>query len=317
MPARSSQPQGARTLSQPRTGPRIGVPATLGMTMWERTPTTRRRPSGARRRAPASVLAAVLVAVAGAGCSGSTDSSSSAATKVPSPTASTTPIIPSATMPTPRFTPKPPEDKVTMATPRQVIGLVRIVASIGTDGHTETSTGMILSGDGQVVTNNHGVAGAGTVQVTVMSTGRTYGATIAATDVGHDIALLHMIGAVGLAQVTFAPRDASVGDRVAVVGDAGGLVSTFTAATGSVVAVDQTVVTPPSANHTGEQVTGLTLFTCNVAIGESGGPTYDARRRVVGMTTARIPGPTRIDGVAIPIGTLRVVLRDLASRAAG
>jgi S1-C subfamily serine protease len=192
---------------------------------------------------------------------------------------------------------------------------VRIVASIGTGGRIETSTGMVLSDDGRVVTNNHGVTGATAVQVTVMSTGRTYTATVAATDVAHDVALLRLHGARGLAGVTLAQREPAVGDRVAVVGDAGGRRSRLTAATGSVLALHQTLVTPKTATAAGERLTGMILDSCNVAIGESGGPTYGVGGRVVGMTTARIPSRTRIDGAAIPIDTLRSVLRELKNRA--
>lgn len=196
------------------------------------------------------------------------------------------------------------------------MGLVRIVASIGTDGHGETSTGMVLLGDGQVVTNDHGVAGATAVQATVMSTGRTYTARVLAADPDHDVALLHLVGASGLRSVRLARRDASVGDRATAVGDARGLRSAFAAATGHVVARGRTLVTPATGTARGERLTGVLLSSCDVVRGESGGPTYDMADHVVGMTTAAVRTGDGLFGVAIPISTLRTVVRDLRRRSA-
>lgn len=175
---------------------------------------------------------------------------------------------------------------------------------------------MILTGNGQAVTNNHAVAGATAVLATVMSTGRTYSARMVAADSGRDVALLHLDDASRLTRVTLARRDAAVGDRVTAVGDARGLRSTFTAATGTVLARDQTLITPATGTTRGERLTGVMLNTCNVVSGESGGPTYGAGGRVVGMTTAAVRGSRDLYGVAIPIGTLRTVIRDLQRRSA-
>ncbi len=173
---------------------------------------------------------------------------------------------------------------------------------------------MVLSSDGRAVTNNHGVAGATAVQATVMSTGRAYTARVIAADPGRDVALLHLDGASGLAGVTLAQRDAAVGDRVTVVGDARGLRFTFTAATGTVLAHNQTLVAPATATTRGERLTGLMLSTCNAVTGESGGPTYDADGRVVGMTTAAVRSSRGLYGVAIPSRALLTILRDLERR---
>ncbi len=203
---------------------------------------------------------------------------------------------------------------MTTATSRQLVGLVRIVASIGTDGRGETSTGMVLGSDGTVVTSNHAVAHATAVRATVMSTGRTYTARVAGADQRRDVALLRLEGASGLRSVVLAPRDATVSDRVTVVGDANGLPSRFTAATGTVVALDQTLVTPATGGTPGVRLTGLMLSTCDVVWGESGGPTYDASDRVVGLTTASVRTSRGLDGLAIPVATLRRVVGRLERR---
>ncbi|MEP7089909.1 MAG: serine protease [Nocardioidaceae bacterium] len=282
--------------------------------MRNRTPTT---PS---RRARTSWTALTLIAVLGAvltGCSGGRDDASTPAAASTSAHASASASAATSTAPVPRpsSSPRPPSDAESVATSRQLTGLVRIVASIGHDGRRETSTGMVLRDDGEVLTNNHAVAGATEVQVTVMGSGTTYSARVEATDPGHDVALLRLVGASGLSTVTLAARDADVGDAVTVVGDARGLRSRFTAATGTVLTRDQTLVTPASGSTRAERLTGVMLTSCDVVAGESGGPTYGADGRVVGMTTAAVRTGRSLDGVAIPLATLWTVIRDLERHA--
>ena len=179
-------------------------------------------------------------------------------------------------------------------------GLVRVVAVVRSDGSGQTGTGMVLTAGGEVVTNHHVVVGARSVQVTVIRTGRTYAARVAASDTRHDVALLRLVGASGLATVALAADDAAVRDRVAVVGDAHGSVSRFEAATGTVVALDQALQTRQEGSTPAERLTGLLLDTADVVTGDSGGPTYDAAGQVVAMTTAAVSTADGTDGVAIP-----------------
>ena len=272
------------------------------------------------------LLAATLVLLPGllaSGCgapgdgsrSGTATASPSAPSATPAPSATSTTPAPST--PTPRATPTTPptpaRETTTTATARQLAGLVRIVATVGDGG--ETSTGMLLSSTGEVLTNRHGVAGASAVEVTVMSTGRTYAARVAASSRARDVALLRLVGATGLPTVTLAARDAAVGDPVTVVGDARGRRTTFTAATGTVLATGQTLVTPDTLTAPAERLTGVVLSSSDVVLGVSGGPTYDAAGRVVGMTTAAVRTPRGPAGVAIPVEALRRALVDLRREA--
>ncbi len=289
--------------------------------MWVRPATSWRRLRGVRVGVPALALVALLAG----GCSGASDgvdTAPSTSAPTPAPTmasgsaSSAGPAAgrPSRTRP-PKTPTRPPVDRVGRASPRQLVGLVRIVASIGNDGRGETSTGMVLSGDGRVVTNNHAVAGATAVQATVMTSGRTYGARVVGGDPAHDIALLQLDGASRQPTVQLARRDVVVGARVTAVGDARGVRTTFTAATGTLLATGQTLVTRPTSRSRGERLTGVLLSSCNVVAGESGGPTYDARGRVVGMTTAAVRTRRGLFGIAIPVSTLRSVAGDLGRRA--
>lgn len=304
----------------------VGVGATVGDTMAHLLPGPR-----ARRGLPAVVL--VLATLLTVGCSGvpsprraGPTASASVSSPVSSPASSALPssaspssALPSSTVSasaTPPPTARPARETVGPASPRQLVGLVRIVVSIGDAGRGETSTGMLISSDGDVVTSDHGVVGATAAQATVMTTGRTYAAHVVAEDARHDVALLRLDDASGLAAVALAPRAAAVGAPVTVVGDAHGLRSTFTAATGVVLAIDQTLVAAPTATTRGERLTGLLLGSADVVSGDSGGPTYDGNGRVVGLTTASVHVGSGLAGVAIPVDTLRHLVADLV-RAAG
>jgi putative serine protease PepD len=93
----------------------------------------------------------------------------------------------------------------------------------GTGGEVEGS-GVVLSSDGLILTNNHVVADAGQggrVQVQ-LSDGSTATAVVVGTSPGSDLAVLRADGASGLTAATFGDSDAlEVGDTVLAVGSIG------------------------------------------------------------------------------------------------
>src|SRR5215468_1779361 len=66
----------------------------------------------------------------------------------------------------------------TTATTAQQVGVVDVNTVLKYQGAQAAGTGMILSSDGEVLTNNHVVDGATSISVTVVSTGKTYAATV-------------------------------------------------------------------------------------------------------------------------------------------
>jgi S1-C subfamily serine protease len=188
---------------------------------------------------------------------------------------------------------------VTQATADQVAGLVRIDSQLA-DGEA-AGTGMVLTSDGEVVTNNHVVAGAYAVEVTVMSTGQSYEAQVVGTDPTDDVAVLQVAGASGLSTVSIDHDGVSVGDDVTAVGDAGGTTSYLSASTGAVTALDQSITTESEGAALGERLTGLIEIDADVMAGDSGGATLDSDGEVVGMTTAASSGSPNVTGYAIPI----------------
>jgi S1-C subfamily serine protease len=160
---------------------------------------------------------------------------------------------------------------------------------------------MILTSTGEVVTNHHVVQGSTNLTVTVMSTGRTYQATVVGTDARDDVAVLQLDNASGLQTVTTDNDPVAVNDAVTAVGDADGSTSTFSAAVGKIMATGQSITTQSEDGRAGERLQGLLKISSDVISGDSGGATYDAQGEVLGMTTAASTGGSDIVGYAIPI----------------
>ncbi len=153
------------------------------------------------------------------------------------------------------------------------------VVSINT-GSAEGS-GVVLTADGYVLTNNHVVATArgSTVRLT-FSDGRTATATIVGTDAANDLAVVKAAGVSGLTAATFAPSaDVQVGDTVLAIGSPLGLDGTVTA--GIVSAVHRDL-------SSDRQSTISDAIQTDAAInpGNSGGPLVDTAGRVIGINTA-------------------------------
>jgi S1-C subfamily serine protease len=208
-------------------------------------------------------------------------------------------------------------DSETPATADQLTGLVRVASTLKYQDGRAAGTGMILTSDGEVVTNHHVVEGSTRLRVTVMSTGRTYAATVVGTDAKDDLAVLQLQGASGLATVTPDRDPSAVGDAVTAVGDAGGDTSTFTAATGTILATGQDITTRSEAGRPGERLRGLIKISSDVISGDSGGATYDAQGEVLGMTTAASSGGSDVVGFAIPIATVSRIAADLENGTQG
>lgn len=107
-----------------------------------------------------------------------------------------------------------------------------------------TGSGIVLTADGEIVTNNHVVSGAAEVQVT-MSDGKKYPAKIVGTDPAKDLALIKLQGASGLKPATLGDSGGvKVGDQVVAIGSPDGLTGTVTS--GIVSALNREVKVPKS-----------------------------------------------------------------------
>ena len=102
-------------------------------------------------------------------------------------------------------------------------GLVLVNSDIGLQGAVGAGTGIVLSPDGEVLTNDHVVEGATQITATDSGTGRTYPATVVGYDRKHDIAVLQLQGASGLPTAPLGnSSQVRVGEPVLAIGNAGG-----------------------------------------------------------------------------------------------
>jgi S1-C subfamily serine protease len=199
----------------------------------------------------------------------------------------------------------------TAATAAQTVGIVTIDTVLQYQNAAAAGTGMILTSNGEILTNNHVVDGATSIKVTVESTGATYTATVVGTDPTDDVAVLQLSNASGLKTAKLATAAAAVGESVTGVGNAGGT-GTLTAATGTVTALDQDITASDDDGGNAEQLTGLIETNAAIQAGDSGGPLYGSSGAVIGMDTAASSGG-QAEGYAIPIATAVSIAKQIES----
>lgn len=187
------------------------------------------------------------------------------------------------------------------ATEAQQQGVVLIDTVLGYQSAEAAGSGVVLTSDGLVLTNNHVVEGATEITVTIGTTGETYTAQVVGTDATADVAVLQLQGASGLTTATLdSDGDLAVGDAITAVGNAQGG-GVLLAADGTVTALDQSITTQAEGVSSGESLTGLIQVDADVVSGDSGGALLDDQGEVVGITTAASSGSSDITGFAIPI----------------
>lgn len=180
-------------------------------------------------------------------------------------------------------------------------GVVRIDTAIPAQRAVGTGTGVVLSPDGVVLTNNHVIRGAATITVTNTGNGQVYPADVIGYDRKNDIAVLQLRGAAGLPVAPTADSSSvRVGDPVTAVGFPEG--AGLTPASGNVKTLNQTIVANDQLTGSSEQLSGLIEFGANVRPGDSGGPLVDRNGQVVGIVTAASETyqMTSTGGFAIP-----------------
>jgi serine protease Do len=165
-------------------------------------------------------------------------------------------------------------------------------------------SGVIVSADGYVLTNNHVVNGADVIKVS-LNDGREFTAKVVGTDPDADLAVVK-IDATNLPAITFADSDkAEVGDRVLAVGNPFGIGQTVTS--GMVSALGR--ATNPSEYQDFIQTDAA------INPGNSGGALVDVQGRLVGINTAILTrtGGSEGIGFAIPSNLARNVMEQLVS----
>ena len=172
-------------------------------------------------------------------------------------------------------------------------GLVDVVSTLGDQQATAAGTGIVLTSNGEILTNNHVIDGATSIKVTDVGNGRTYTATVVGYDASQDVAVIQLQNASGLTVASLGDSSTvQTGDSVVALGNAEGKGGTPSVAAGTVTALNQSITASDEGSGNSEQLTGLIETNANIQPGDSGGSLVNSYGQVIGMDTAASSGTT-------------------------
>ncbi|HEY2333354.1 MAG TPA: trypsin-like peptidase domain-containing protein [Acidimicrobiales bacterium] len=173
-------------------------------------------------------------------------------------------------------------------------------------------TGIILTSDGEIVTNAHVIEGASSITVTLSSEVQARQAKLVGSDTDADIAVLQLSNVSGLTPADLGDSSTlQVGDDVVAIGNALALRGSPTVTKGIVSALGRTLDTGTVT------MTGLLQTDASISSGNSGGPLVNALGKVIGINTAVATSTNTTSaeniGFAIPINSVMPVVQRLKS----
>ncbi|MFD4634641.1 S1C family serine protease [Streptomyces sp. NPDC058284] len=253
-------------------------------------PAPRRR----RVKGPAALLTAVAIAAAAVG-GGTAYAVQTLTDKDGGSSATSTNVVPTS-------------KKGTVAGVAEAVSPSIVEISASTAQGKSTGSGVITKSDGEIVTNNHVIAGASSIKVRT-SDGKTYAADVVGTDSKKDLALIQLKNAAGLKPATLGNSDnVKVGDEVVAIGSPEGLTGTVTSGIVSALDRDVTVATgdgqEPQQNprdgwpfefdgrqfngDTGSSKTTYKALQTDASLnpGNSGGALIDMNGNIIGINSA-------------------------------
>ena len=257
-------------------------------------PIPRLRPKNSRRGA--TVAGAVVAAVVGGGIGAATMGIAGRANDT-TPTKAPVAQAPAAPLPAA----KQPAGSVEQVAAKVMPSVVKLKIDMG-GGQGDEGSGIVLSADGLILTNNHVVApaagddqgarpasadstdGRGATKTVTFSNGQTAPFTIVGTDPTGDLAIVRAQGVSGLTPITIgSSKDVKVGQQVVAIGSPLGLQGTVT--TGIVSALDRPVA---AGDGSGSDVTVLDAIQTDAAInpGNSGGALVNMNGELIGVNSA-------------------------------
>ncbi|MFF7319232.1 S1C family serine protease [Streptomyces albogriseolus] len=294
-------------------------------------------PAHRRQRGPAKLLVAVAIvaaAVGGTTAYGVQELTGGTSAGVTASSAAGTDVVPASL-------------KGTVAGVAKAVSPSIVEIKAASSSGSATGSGVIVTEDGEVVTNNHVVAGASQIQVRT-NDGKSYSARVVGTDSSKDLALIKLKDASGLKAATLGDSDGvRVGDQVVAIGSPEGLTGTVTSGIVSALDRDVTVSTDESRGQqqqrgggwpfefggqefngdTGGSTTTYKAIQTDASLnpGNSGGALIDMNGAIIGINSAMY-APSGAEsstagsvglGFAIPVNTLKADLPDLRAGAGG
>ncbi|MFE9444766.1 S1C family serine protease [Streptomyces sp. NPDC006602] len=286
-----------------------------------------------RTRGPIALLAAVAIVAAAIGGGTAYGIQELTGNDTVASSSTSTNVIPSA-------------DKGTVAGVAKAVSPSIVEINASSNAGESTGSGVIITSDGEIITNNHVVSGASSIKVST-SDGKTYTAKVVGTDSKKDLALIKLENASGLTVATLGDSSGvQVGDTVVAIGSPEGLTGTVTSGIVSALDRDVTVSTDESQSQgqgggsgqwpfefggqqfngdTGSSTTTYKALQTDASLnpGNSGGALIDMNGNIIGINSAMYSAADATSsssagsvglGFAIPINTVK---SDLATLRAG
>jgi len=206
-------------------------------------------------------------------------------------------------------------------------GLVDVISTLGYEDDTAEGTGMVLTSNGEILTNNHVVEEATSIKVRDVGNDKTYTAKVVGYDEKDDVAVLQLVDASGLTVANIGNSDTTtVGSRVVALGNAGGKDSTPVIATGDITALNQSITASDEASGATEDLTGMLEDNADIQAGDSGGALVNSYGQIIGMNTAAETSTgyslgqsesgssgSQTQGYAIPIDKALTIAKEIES----
>ncbi|WP_189856157.1 S1C family serine protease [Streptomyces poonensis] len=237
----------------------------------------------------------------------------------------------------------PTSEKGTVAGVAKAVSPSIVEISASSNAGESTGSGVIITSDGEIITNNHVISGASQIKVST-SDGKEYSAQVVGTDSAKDLALIKLDNASGLTTATLGnSANVQVGDEVVAIGSPEGLTGTVTSGIVSALDRDVTVSTDESQGQqqqqqgggwpfefggqqfngdTGSSTTTYKALQTDASLnpGNSGGALIDMNGNIVGINSAMYSASDATSsssagsvglGFAIPINTVKADLETL------
>ncbi|MCX2927525.1 S1C family serine protease [Streptomyces sp. NEAU-W12] len=292
------------------------------------------KPRRKRNRGPVALLAAVAIVAAAVGGGTAYGVQELVGGTVASSSPAGTSVVPAG-------------QKGTVSGVAEAVSPSIVEINAESNAGSSTGSGVIITDDGEIITNNHVISGASSVEVRT-GDGRTYTADVVGTESSKDLALIKLRDASGLTAAALGDSDGvQVGDEVVAIGSPEGLTGTVTSGIVSALDRDVTVSTDESQGQqqgqrgggwpfefggqefngdTGGSTTTYKAIQTDASLnpGNSGGALIDMNGNVIGINSAMYSSSgsdSSADagsvglGFAIPVNTVKADLTDLRSGA--